>query len=682
MRRVRKILLAVVTGGLSLGAGIGEAADADLAISVLPVRYSFVDGDAEKFRAHHWMKDGYVGGLEDFSAHFTMPDGTTVSSEAHALIDQNDLGASLSIKKDRLGFVDLDFAEFRKYYDGTGGVHRRFSTLQVNETDKALALDLGKLELETGLTLEGWPALTFLYEREFKDGAKSRLTWTAVKEAAETRNIGPAWQDIDEIVDTFALQTTHELAGFSLKGEQRWEFVRTETFREERNLSTTGAAADQKIRRQDQAPEATLMTTTLEGQRWFLNDKAFFDSAYRFAHMDTREFESLLEFDENGNPRSFANPKNKPNARADNDYDTHTWVGSVLVMPWDWLSLSSKLKSEVMKRESNSTYPSETTDPPDGTINTTELSLTDNHAVRWGEALSLRFTGIPRTALYTELELEQTRILMREDRRSLAGQSASDANEAFNRETVTDVRRGAWTLGGQAAPSPALNLTAHVRHRRNNNDYDDQRESAPGSSTARSAFIDEQNVHTNEFATRATLRPCRWFRSSFRYQLREDDYFTRVEAEPVVETGARSHIYTLDVSLQPWRELTTTASFSRQNAATTTPARLASSANTPTFNADVSTWLLSTDYTPKPNVTLTNTLLYSRADNFNDFAGAGLPLGADFYRWDVTTGLKWALTEQTSIGADYAFYTYNPNENVESGEYHAHLLWLEGSLKF
>jgi hypothetical protein len=647
-------------------------------VTLLPIRQPLVDGDRGKFRAHHWMKDTYVGGIKDFSARYDFKDGTAFSAEGHALIDQNDLGAELSLEKAGAGFIDLDFSEFRKYYDGTGGVHRRFTTLQVSETDKELALDIGKLALETGLTLEGWPALTFEYEREYKDGAKSRLTWAAVKEAAETRYIAPSWQDVDEIVDVFALNVDHEVAGFALKGEQRWELVRIETFREEKQLATTGAAADTKIRRHDQAPEATLMTTTLEGERWFLNDKALFASAYRFAHMDNREFENLLERNANDTP---AGTHNRYNARADNDYDTHTWVGNFMVAPWPWLSVGSKLKAEVIKRESNSTYPADTTNPADGIINTTEVSLNKNQATRWGEGCSLRVTAIPRTVLYTELELEQTRVLMREDRRSLAGQSASNANETFYRETVTDIRRGAGTVGGRIDPWPFLDLTAHVRRRVNNNDYDDQRESV-ASGTALSAFTDKQNVHTNEFATRATYRPCRWFRSSFRYQFRHDNYSTRFEAQDTVEAELDSHIYTYDVVLQPLRELTTTASFSRQAAVTSTPARLASSANIPAFHADVNTWLLSADYSPKPNVTWTNTLQLSWADNFNDYANTGIPLGAAFHRADFTTGLKWVLTERTSVGADYALYTYNPNDNVEAGDYTAHVIWLEGSIKF
>ena len=684
MRRARSWVLVVAAGigvGVSVGTRAAEAADPEVSISLEPMRYAFVSGDQDKFRAHHWMKEGYVGGLKNLSLKYGFPDGTELSAESHALIDQNDLGADFSLKKDRLGFFKLDYDEFRKYYDKTGGVYRPFSTLSGVDTFKDLHLDIGHLALETGLTLEGWPELSFFYERKFKNGAKSRLTWTPTKESSLTRYIGPSWQDIDETVDTVALKANHELAGFTLKGEQRWEFMRAETLREEKFLSNTGATADTLIRRQDQAPQANLVTTLLEGERWFLNDKAFFASAYRVSLMANREFETLGDIDTNGN--QISSSKNRFNARADNKYRTHTWAETFMVSPWSWLGVVTKFKTEVLKRRSNSSYPSDTTNPPDGIPNTTDQSITDNKAVRWGEGISLRFTGIPRTALYNDLEFEQSRILLREDRISIAGQSASDSGETFSRQTVSKVWRGVWTLGGQTAPWSFLSLTAHVRHRQNNIDYDNERHTDPGATTARSAFFDGQNISTNEFATRVALTPCRWARTSFRYQFRGDKYATRTfDNNSIVKTGTTSHIYTYDVTLQPLQNLSTTTSFSRQTALTYTPARFGSSVNIPAFHADVNTWLLSADYTPKPTVTVSQTFLFSRAKNFNDYVSTGLPYGADFSRVDLTTGLTWSPKKDVSMKTEYDLYHFNSNDNAETGDYTAHVIWFDVSKKF
>jgi hypothetical protein len=104
-----------------------------------------------------------------------------------SLIGQNDFGADFSLTKEALGFVKFDYEEFRKYFEPTGGAYYRFNSYRSSDTLKDLTLDIGKFGVETGLTLEGMPEVVLEYEREFKDGAKSRLTWASVKEGATTR---------------------------------------------------------------------------------------------------------------------------------------------------------------------------------------------------------------------------------------------------------------------------------------------------------------------------------------------------------------------------------------------------------------------------------------------------------------------------------------------------------------
>ncbi len=687
----RKITIGILAASLFFNlSSIYALETPDGSITAEPARYTFIDGDPEKYRAHHWMKEGYVGGVKEFSLTEKLPYEISLETEGYAIIDENDLSGFISLKREKVGFLILDYQEFRKYYDGTGGVYRRFSTLRVNELDRNLALDVGHLSLEVGITPEDWPALIFFYEREFKDGVKSRLTWTAVTEGAVTRNIGPSWQELNEIVDIFGLRASHEAAGFSLKGEQRWEFVRSEMTREERSLSTNATASEKKIRSQVQEPEADLLTTTLGAERWFFNEKGFTSAGYRFAHMTNREVENIFEMSESRAITNFTNPKQIRDARADNDYDSHTWVLHLMGIPAKSVNVAAKFKTEIIRRHGNSLYPSDSTPvaaggaAPDGIIDTTERSVNDSNLIRWGEGFSFRYTGIPRTALYNELEFEQIRNWLSEDRTSLAGQSVANVNEIFSRETLTNTQRGNWTLGANVAPCPLFNFTTQVRHRRNNNDYDDQRETDPGANTARSAFMDEQNIHTNEFTTRVSLRLPRrmkWIQPSFRYQFRDDDFFTRAENEGPVETDYSSHIYTYDVVVQPRPELLFTGSFSRQAAVVETPANISTTAaNTPGFHADVYSWLFSMEYVIRTNLVLFSSFLYSRADNFDDFTSTGLPLGVDNERVDLTVGLRYSVGKHITIEPKYGFYHFKANHDVETGDYNAHVLWLDFTL--
>jgi len=668
--------------GCCWGANTAWAEFSEVSITVTPGRYIHVDGDREKFRAHHWMDDKYDGGVKKFITNIETDNGTTIFMEGHAFVESNDYSTKLSIEKEDLGFLEFDFMEFRKYYDGTGGVYHLFSTYPSVELGKELELDIGHLAIEGGLTLESLPVLTLFYEREYKDGAKSRLTWSEIEEAIGTRNIVPVPQDIDEVVDTFAVGANHMVGGFEVSGEQRWEFVRSELFREELDISTTGGSGDDKIIRQDQDPQSTLMTSIFNIQRPWADGKAFTSLGYRFSHTDAQEMENLNTFDASGNPRQFSShDKNYFNARADTELDTHTAVGHFSTTPWESVSFAAKLKAEHTSQEGFATYPFDGDDPPNGTIDRTDTSDNDNRVMRYGESLSARFTGIPRTTLYAEGELEQSRSHMRENRTSVDGPDAGDdssANEVFNRRTITDVRRGAATVGAHIAPWSFLNITTHVRHKKHNNDYDDQEETSPGGSTARSAFMDEQNVETNEVATRVTLRPHRRVRVAGRYQYQDQGFFTRVEDQSPVETDALSHIFTVDVTLQPFDDLLLTGSFSRQDIYAQTTNDLTDAVAQPTFNADVDTWLTTLGYTVTENVHVSGAFQYSTSDNFNDFSGStGLPLGADYERVDTTATLLWTINEDTSLELDYAFYHYASNPNVEVGDYDAHAVWLE-----
>ncbi len=683
---IKKLTVNFLIGALLLTSPIFSVALAlevpDVTITAEPLRYTAVDGDVEKYSAHHWKRDGYVGGIENFSLDEKLPDEISVFVEGHALIDENDMAGKIHVQKEKFGFVHFDYQEFRKYYDGTGGVYYPFSVLQHNETDKVLQLDIGHFSIEAGLTPEELPDISFLYEREYKDGAKSHLTWTAVREGAITRNIGPSWQDIDEIVDVFAIKASHDVKGVTLNGEQRWEFVRSELSREEKNLSTTATAADKKIRVQNQAPETNWVTTTLGAEKWFWNEKALASVGYRFAHLRNREVESIFEMNEQRVITNFANPKQVRDARADNDFDSHTWVVHSMMVPWTGFSVTTKLKAETLMRQGSSLYPQDTTlGTPDGIINNTEKSDNDNKVGRLGEGVSLRFTRIPRTAVYHDLEFEQTRNWLSEDRTSLTGQSAPNANEIFSRETITYITRNIWTLGAHIAPFSWMDLTNQVRHRSNNNDYDDKRETDPGANTARSAFFDALNIRTNEFTSRVTFKPVKWLQPAFRYQFRLDDYLPRVENEPTVESSFLSNIYTFDVMFQPMQKLMSLISFSCQNANVDTPANDSPSAgNTPSFDANVQTWLMSLDYAFFEDLTFTSTLEYSWADNFNDFTRSGLPMGVENQRLGLTTGWRWLVRKNMTIEPRYEFYYYKANPSAEFGNYHAHVFSVEVSV--
>src|SRR3989338_5647253 len=299
-------------------------------IDILPAQYIFVDRNVDKFRADHWMREGYSGGISDVKAAYKTPQDVEVLMEGRGILDQdeaigrNDYFGSILIKKENLGFVDVEFKEFPKYYDNRGGVYYPFEALGLSglRLERDLELDIGMIRVETGLTIEGWPEIEFEYERETKNGAKYRTTWGSAVVNGLTRKIVPSWQEIDEMVNVFAIKAKHEVKKFEVHGEQHFEFVKSANKRYEQNFGTTP-----NYNLQIQEPESRMMASTLGIDRWFWSERAYGSLAYRYADIKSSEKENLQELNSSFQRQSFSNfAEQRVDARSDTNLDSHTAV--------------------------------------------------------------------------------------------------------------------------------------------------------------------------------------------------------------------------------------------------------------------------------------------------------------------------------------------------------------------
>lgn len=692
-QRLLRVLrtLAMTVGFSTMILFVLRAEEAKLTVDGAPMRYTFVDGDSHKFREQNWMKENYAGGVDEFNIEGkNLPENISVSMEGHAIVEDNDYETNFRVEKKDFGYVLFEYQEFSKFYDDSGGVYEPFGAFRAPTLNRELELEIGHLRIETGMTLPDIPQIAVAYERHFKDGSKSRLTWASVIQNGIARAIAPSFQDIDEIVDSVELKESHTLKGFEIQAEQGWEWMSSEMMREERSLSTTGTAADRKIRDQVQQPKSRIFTTTESVGRWFRNETLFTGVAYHYLNLENSEVENMFEMNENRGITNFTNPKQIRNARADNEYDAHTWTANFMMTPLSWLNITTHLRSEIIGRSGDSIYPSDSTPvaaagaAPDNVINTTEISHADDKVRSIGEGLSLRFTAIPRTALYNDFEFEQVRNWLSEDRNSRAGQSAANANEIFGRETITYISRGIWTIGGQCVPVYWATLTAHFRFNQNNSDYEDERETQPGATAAKSAFFDALNIQTHELATHLTLKPKPWLRPSVRYRYQIRDYMSSVENQGEVETEMDSHIFTFDTSVQPRSNLLIIGGFSPQYAWVESP--LASEhpgdGGPPRFQANIYTWFLNLEYDFNDRLSFLSSLEHSITDNFNDFTTSGLMLGVGYNQVNVSFGFNWKINQTVSIRSDYSFLHYAADDSVDLSDYNANMIGLKTKVEW
>ncbi len=646
-----------------------------LRVTLLPAQYVFVKGDAEKFRALNWSSDGYIGGLKDLSMEYSFPNDTWVSFDGHVIQGENDIGGDLLLNKEDFGALRVDYNTYRKYYDGTGGYFHQFATLYANELENELHMDMKHVVVSFSPMMESLHDMVLKYEHHGKEGTKSRLTWTAVKEGSTTRNIGPVPQEVSETTDTISLEGKTSVAGFNVTGKQMFETVGISSFRLEKNLSTTSTAGDKKIRKHYQDPTADAMATMFMGEKWFNDDKSFMSMAYRFHKMDNDELENIIETNAAYVPTNFSSSKTRVNASAENELLAHTVLGHYMTNLSPAFSVSAKLKSEYINRDGTSTYPYDASpssaggSAPDGIIEAIDYSESRNKALNWGQTVGFRYTGIPKVSFYGDFEVGETKNNIKEQQHNISRVLQ------WERETDTSITKTIWTMGGRVVPVRSFNMTTQIRRRVEDNDYEDEADTA---GAINSAFVDGLKLTSNEASTRLAWIPFEFIQAGFRYQLLDNDYTTRVQNQSALDSDMLSHIFTYDLIWTPFERLFLNVSYSMQDAKTTTPAGSQRSPQTPGFNADVNSVLMAANYAACETLNYNASMTYSWSDNFDNFASSGLPLGVTNSHYDIELGLQWKPKKKSvTLEPHYAYYSYDAGSVADYGDYSAHVAWLD-----
>src|SRR5206468_9010595 len=113
------------------------------------LRWVSVSGDEQRFREHHWFREGFSGGVERFELEQDLDTRTRVITSGRALSD--DYSVTLSLERDNVGFVRGGWDSARKWYDDSGGYYARFTPPQF-DLNRDLHLDSERFWVEAGAT--------------------------------------------------------------------------------------------------------------------------------------------------------------------------------------------------------------------------------------------------------------------------------------------------------------------------------------------------------------------------------------------------------------------------------------------------------------------------------------------------------------------------------------------------
>jgi hypothetical protein len=538
------------------------------------------------------------------------------------------------------------------------------------------------------------------YEIILKQGSEDSLTWASVYERVGAANVykkvAPSLVVVDQTTDVLTLDEKVETAGnFTVKGKQSYEFVDANNTRTERQFTYPGdatAAADSKVRVQNILPQTKLLTSSVRAERWSLNDQTFFSAGYLFAHSRDSEIETTREYNASGVLMGFSNPENK-NGHALNLEDKHIWTSELMSEFLPATTVATKFKMELVSRTSSSQHDIDTLSSAGGTalpgFDTyyTDNALVENKITRTGETISLRYNGLPRTSLFSDLDLEQERNWISENRHSVTVISGSSSAISF--EDITNTPRLVETVGARFFPFKTVTVVTDFKHRSSDSKYQNIYNITP---TAENFFNKLMTV-TDEINEKLTWKPKKWLQNSISYKLANHNFHTQYINQDWEKSQSIERDLNYDITIQPLDPLMFNLGYSMQWLKASTPASSQPNTNNtfiyvPTFTGNVYNWMFTTSYAPKENLSLFNTISYSRAKNSqnnnisNSVTAGAFSYGIDDEWWNTTLGLNWSPKKNLTVGPHYAYYTFRSHEGVEVGNFIANVIWLDVKMDF
>ncbi len=630
------------------------------------ISYFYTDKDSKQFQEFRGVKRGFEAGIDQLK--FSKMIGKTLELDffGHALIRNNDYDILIDLKNsaDPSKFsLKTGFQSFNRYYDPTGGYYANGSPTRYDLSEKLTLFD-GKYFIEAAFPLFGLQTTT-KGTWHHKDGKISELTWGFGPQAAN-RKIAPSFSEIEEDVYEAELSFKKEITNGDWTFGQHFIYADDNPVRKEFDQNTNADRVVQSINADSFNYAAHLSLFKA------LSEKTLTTLSYTIGFGDTTEKENLETFNSTGGRVGGGTRKNYFGAKADNDTQKHTLNAHLYREPLNNLSFNLRLNTSYKERYSDSTYPRDTTNPPDLVINETATNNSENSGYGLGEHLSFHYKGFNRWTPYLKLESEQNFLNLEEDTISVT------AADNFSRETDQELFKNLGAVGFYSYPWNWMKLSAEYNVIHDRDDYKDISETASSSGTEKSGFVDDMTRFSNAAKANVSLALTSWLQTGLRYQWKRTRLNMTPERLSSTKGYSQSHQYTAQVSILPQSEFSLVQLFSLNDSYTYTPARTVSTARLPRHQGDYKSLVTSLDYHWSSALNFSLQHDFSWANNFDDFSSSGLPLGVDDRYENFLLDLSWKLKSMT-LTPSYGFGIYRTeNKNhVDDYDYHSAMLKLK-----
>ena len=646
--------------------------------SASPVaRWTSVSGNRQKFRELEWLREGASGGVQDFSLTQRLDADTKFSLAGRALTGQEDYQVKLTLEKADVGFARAGYEQWRRYYDDTGGYYQPITPSSFS-LGRELHLDLGRAWLELGLTLPNVPRVTLGYEHQFKDGEKSTLQWGPVGTLApltmgtDVANIYPAAKEIRERVHILRLDVSHEVAGWELEDNFRYEFHDLRTSRDNVTAHTFGATPDTVVRFRERHEQQSAANTFLAGRQ--LRDWLFVSAGHLYTRVEGEASFAQQTLDGAGAPALGDAWSGGPLMLK---REAHAVSASAQFGPWAGLSFSSVAQAEWTRQEGLGNVDLAFAIPGFGLIPSAATLAANLDRTSVGEHFALRYTRIPHTVLWAEGRFQQ------ETQRQFEEQVGGAEFFSHDTDATRDVKE--YRAGFHTAPFERWSFSTHLKRREKESRYDHLTDMPPPGHPY-PAFLTAQDILTDQLDARLTWRAARWLRLALAGQLVATDFHTTTEtaalgldsvgASPGGTIYAGRHeaqVYSVNAVLTPvprWY-LSSTLSFSDTRTRT---AQNGADYVVP-FHGTVWSAQHAATFAVNDATSLQASYAFSRADYGQANEATGLPAGVDYTHHTLRAGLTRRFPKDITTGLQYLFAHYREPSGGGRNDYTAHGLF-------
>ena len=639
-----------------------------------------VNGSAAQAQQQYQMQKDVFGGISDLHLQQDVAKKTTLTLDGHALFDQNDYKLTLDLRREDFGYVRVNVTDFRTWYNGAGGFFPP-TGIQYQLPNDELFLDRGEFSVEAGLTPKDLPQVVFKYTHSYRDGDKSSTIWGPVHPDATTavRGLYPSIYDINEKVDSYALDLTHHI--------QNTDFgvgVRYETASLSDNLQSTfwqGEPVQREVTSQ-QGTSYDMFNAHAFTETWFKNG-VLFSTGYMFANVNDN-FSGSRIYGDDFNVAYSPNPLNGLGYTSLNGgAHEQEQVANVNLMatPVKYLTIVPSLRVQSDTWNANSAGTG-----TQGTDTSPFTSTSDGESLDVMECLDVRYTGVTNWVYYAGAQLTEGNGNLNEN----GGLTSVNGIGPVPVLEIVDETRWfqKYFIGARWYPARRTTLDFGGYYKNNQYNYNfptDSTYNGVSSADRYPAYLVMQSFQTWDGNVRLTFRPVRNVILVSRYEYQ----YSTINTVPDSLSG-----------LGPSESSTMDSQIIAQNVTWTPVSRLCLQAG---FNYVLSTTKTPTsDYTQSVlnsqnnyyTVTLNSMVvlddqtdfnlgcLYFHAGDFNNNAANGVPLGTGAEQYTVTAGITRRITQNLRVNLKYAYTQYDDWASGGNNSYDAQMVYTSLQYRF